>query len=162
MRILALDMATSCGWAHSSGISGTWNLSVRKDESSGMRLIRFKAKLNEIRDSIGIDLVPYEAVRGGAPTRHAALVVLHELQGVLKLWCEENKVQFCGYSQTEIKKHATGKGGSNKEKMVAAAKAKWPNIDIVDDNQADALWILDFAQTLIHIRRSTPTQKENP
>jgi len=29
---------------------------------------------------------------------------------------------------------------------VAAAKAKWPDKDIVDDNAADALWILDLAQ----------------
>lgn len=74
-----------------------------------------------------------------------ALVVQSELQGVIKLWCEDNGVNYRGYSPMEVKKHATGKGNASKELMVVSAQAKWPGVDITDDNQADALWILDLA-----------------
>lgn len=143
MRILALDPATNCGWAHSDGAAGTWDLSVRRDESSGMRLIRLRGKLN---DFFGMtDLVVFEAARNCAPRMQGALVVQAELQGVIKLWCEANKIEYRGFSPSEIKKHATGKGNANKEAMVAFARLKWPEFK-GDDNEADARWILDFAQ----------------
>jgi Holliday junction resolvasome RuvABC endonuclease subunit len=143
MKTLAIDPATHCGWAHSCGDAGTWDLSVRRDESSGMRLIRLRGKLNEIRGLAGVDLLVFEAARNAGPKMQGALVVQAELQGVIKLWCEQNQVQYRGYSPSEIKKHATGKGNANKEKMVAAARAKWPATG--DDNEADARWLLDLA-----------------
>lgn len=146
MKILALDPATHCGFAHSCGISGTWDLSIRRDESSGMRLIRLRAKMQEILNGAGIDLVVYEAARNAGPKMQGALVVQAMLQGVIVLWCEENHLQYKGLSPSEIKKHATGKGNANKDLMVSSAKAKWPTVPIGDDNTADALWILDFAQ----------------
>ena len=57
MKILALDPATHTGWAHSCGASGVWDLSIRRDESSGMRLIRLDSKLDEMKRSVGVDLV---------------------------------------------------------------------------------------------------------
>lgn len=146
MKILALDPATRCGWAYSGGQSGTWDLRVRKDESSGMRLIRLDSKLDEIHSS-GLNLVVFEAARGGMPGRLGALVVSSEIQGHIKFWCEKNDVEFRAYSPTEVKKHATGKGNAGKPLMVEKAQEKWPDVNIIDDNQADALWILDLAQS---------------
>lgn len=145
LRILALDPATHCGFAHSAGASGTWDLSIRKDESAGMRLIRLQGKLEEIRTGVGIDLVVYEAaryvgVRGG----DRALAVQSMLQGVILLWCETNSLAYRGYSPAEVKKAATGKGNARKELVLAAARRRWP--DVLDDNQADALWLLDLAR----------------
>jgi Holliday junction resolvasome RuvABC endonuclease subunit len=145
-RILALDPSTRTGWAHSCGQSGVWDLSIRRDESKGMRLIRLRGKLNEIRAAVGVDLVVYEAARHAAPKMQGALVVQAEIQGVIVLWCEDNHIQYVGLSPSEIKKHATGKGNAGKDQMLAAAKAKWPDMEIVDDNNADALWILDLAR----------------
>lgn len=144
MNILALDPATQCGWAHSCGQQGTWDLSIRRDESDGMRLLRLRGKLNEIKSSAGIDLLVFEAARNAGAKMQGALVVQAQIQGVIKLWCVDNKVEYRGYSPSEIKKHATGKGNANKEVMIAAAKAKWPNAAIEDDNTADAMWILDL------------------
>ena len=149
MKILALDPATHCGWAHSDGPCGTWDLSSRPDESKGMKLIRLRGKLNEILYSQGVELVVFEAARGGMPGRLGALVVSAEIQGVIKLWCEDQHIEYKGVSPSEVKKHATGNGNANKEKMVKAAHNKWPDVEIVDDNQADAMWILDFAKTTI-------------
>lgn len=148
MDILALDIATKTGWAHSCGVSGVWDCSLKRDESGGMRLIRFRAKLKEIYASELIDVIVFEAARHAAPGMQGGLVVQSEMQGVLKEWCESENIQYKGYSPTEIKKHALkdtkGKKRS-KAKMIQAAENKWPDVTIIDDNHADALWLLDLA-----------------
>lgn len=150
MKILALDPATNCGWAHSDGPCGTWDCSIRRDESKGMRLIRLRGKLREIQANAGVDLVVYEAARNAGPKMQGALVVQAELQGVITLWCEDCGIEYKGLSPSEIKKHATGKGNASKEMMIASAKAKFPQANIQDDNTADALWILDLSRSLYH------------
>ncbi len=147
MKILALDPATKTGWAHSDGPSGVWDLSIRRDESDGSRLMRLRGKLSETAAALGVDLVVFEAARHGAPKMQGALVVQAELQGNIKSWCIQHDVEYRGRSPAEIKKHATGKGNANKDAMLAAAMAKWPVIDIVDHNQADALWLLSLTRT---------------
>jgi Holliday junction resolvasome RuvABC endonuclease subunit len=150
MRLLAIDPATMCGWAlgrdgqiHGSG---TWNLTIRRDESAGMRLVRFRSKLDEMQSSGGgIDVLIFEAARNAGPKMQGALVVQSEIQGVLKLWCETTGVDYRGYSPSEIKKHATGKGNAGKPLMLQSAHDKWPEIRVIDDNEADALWLLDLA-----------------
>ena len=145
MKILALDPATHCGFAHSCGISGTWDLSVRRDESSGMRLIRLRGKLDEILRDVGVDSVVYE-VALQMLHRRAGASVQSEIQGVLKLWCEDNKIEYRSYSPTEIKKHATGKGNAGKPAMIDAAVAKWKRVfQDHQENEVDALWLLDLA-----------------
>ena len=47
-----------------------------------------------------------------------------------------------GYKVRDVKLAATGKAKAGKSNMVAAAKTQWPDQQIIDDNQADALWIL--------------------
>lgn len=142
-NILGLDPATKTGWAHSLGFSGLWDLSVKRDESSGMRLVRFRSKIDELHSRLGFGLVAYElaiAISG----RRAGSSVQKEIQGVLKLWCTDQGVDFRAYSPSEIKKHATGKGNASKLQMMTAAERKWKR-PIEDDNIADALWILDLA-----------------
>jgi len=89
MNILALDPATKCGWAHSSGASGTWDLSVRRDESGGMRLLRLRSKL---MSTVPLDLVVFEAARNAGPKMQGALVVQASLQAIITLWCEDNGI----------------------------------------------------------------------
>lgn len=144
LRVLALDPATHTGWAHSSGASGTWNLSVRRDESAGMGLIRLLGKLNEVRNGAGVDLLVFEAARHAAPKMAGALVSQAEKQGVIKAWCEENGIQYRGYSPAEIKRVATGRGNAAKDAVFMAAREKW-GIKVLSDDQADALWLLELA-----------------
>jgi Holliday junction resolvasome RuvABC endonuclease subunit len=151
MKILALDPATSCGWAHSDGFSGTWDLSVRRDESGGMRLIRLTSKLDEVDDTIGVDLVAFEAARHGAPNMQGALVVHAELQATIKLWCEKRGVDYRGYSPTEIKKFATGKGNAGKDLMLIAAEKSWPLKNFGTGDEVDAWWLLLLAMKELRI-----------
>lgn len=142
VKILALDTATHCGYAISRELYGTWNLTPRRDESIGMRLIKFRSKLQEIIASEHINLVVFERPGG----RFAGAIIVHsELQGQIKVVCEDMKVSYRGYSSKEIKLFATGKGGAKKAAMIQAAKDKlgYPGND---DNEADALWLLELAK----------------
>lgn len=149
MLILALDLATKTGWAVSCGQSGTWDLSIRRDESSDMRLIRLRGKLNDLHSALGIEMVAYEAARHAAPGMQGALVTQAEMQGVLKTWCSDRRIPYKGFSPGEIKKHATGKGNSGKDAMAEAARTKL-GVDLAgkDDNEVDAIWLLDMAKHL--------------
>lgn len=149
--ILALDAATKCGWAiHQNGAieaSGVWDLSVRRDESGGMRLVRLRAKLDELYRICGVCLVVFEASRN---LKHGnAIRVAAELQGVIKLWCQDVKLDYRGYSPAEIKKFATGKGNCGKNEMRLAAHKRWPEAHgYVEDwipDEADARWLAELA-----------------
>lgn len=142
-RILALDPATHCGYAISRVLYGVWDLTAKRDESAGMRLIRLRAKLNEIIQSENINLVVFERPGGRFKS---SIIVQSELQGQIKVICEDNKVPYRAYSSTEIKKFATGKGNSGKPAMIKAAREKlsYPGNN---DNEADALWILELAKS---------------
>jgi Holliday junction resolvasome RuvABC endonuclease subunit len=88
--------------------------------------------------------VGFEAVN----FRHASLDAAHLYGGFLAevtALCEAKDIPYTGITPGVIKRAATGKGNSKKDKMIAAAKARWPSLDIVDDNMADALWVSECA-----------------
>jgi len=146
LKILALDPATKCGFAHSCGVAGTWDLSVRRDESAGMRLVRLRGKLGELQRDVGVDLVVFEAARHASARMGGAVVVQAELQSVIKVWCHDVGLDYRGYSPSEVKKHATGKGNADKKAVIAVARKRWPGLSReVDDNEVDARWLLDLA-----------------
>lgn len=143
-RVLALDLGTRCGWAlreHSLVTSGTWELSSprqRRFEGGGMRWLRFRRLLEEVGL---VGQVVFEEVR-----RHLGTDAAHAYGGALAVvtaWCEEHGIPYEAVPVATLKRHATGKGNATKEAMVTAAKERgWHP---VDDNEADALWLLDFA-----------------
>lgn len=146
IRILALDIATHCGWATEEA-SGVWDLSMKRDESSGMRILRFRSKLTDMLTLVNPNLVTFERTSG---QHKNALIVQAELHGILKLFCEDNKIEYRAFSASEIKKHATGKGNAGKPLMIAAAKEKL-GYQGSDDNEADALWILDLTKKTLNL-----------
>lgn len=147
-RILAIDQATACGWAHSSNphASGVWDLSVRSDESSGTRLIRFESKIREVMSGPGVDLIVFECVTvsSGPKANSNGVKLGAKLQAVIEMVCErEPSIDCLGYNLQSIKSFA---GAKNKEEMIAAARKKWPDVEIIDDNQADAMWLCELAK----------------
>ena len=142
MKILSLDVATHCGFCTETA-SGCWDLTPKRDESKGMKLIRFKSKLREVCELENINIIVFERAAG---FHKNALIVEAELHGVLKLFCEENKIEYRAYSPSEIKKFATGKGNANKQQMIEFAKSKY-NYDGNDDNEADAIHLYNLAKT---------------
>lgn len=146
MKILALDPATKCGWAIGVSIGGVWDCSIRRDESSGMRLIRLRGKLNEVVLIHRPKLIVFEAARNAGPKMQGALVVQSELQGVIKAFCHDANIEYRGYSPSEIKKFITGKGNANKKAVQDAVVKRYPMIALADDNHADAVALWALAQ----------------
>lgn len=134
MNILSLDIATHCGWKTRTA-SGVWDFTLKKSDSYGLRIVRFKARVRELIDLEDIDLISYERVAG---LHKGAIIVASEMVGVLHDLCIEKGVEITAYSASEIKKFATGKGNANKAAMVQAAKEKYGYIGDSDD-EADAI-----------------------
>jgi len=141
MKILALDVASKTGWCNDTA-SGVWDLRPKRDESKGIRLVRFKAKLNELIKLERPDIVVFERSSG---FHQNAVIVQSEFHGVLKVTLEEHELEYRAYSAGEIKKHATGKGNANKEMMVKAYIERVGS-EPVDDNHADAFFLHDLAK----------------
>jgi Holliday junction resolvasome RuvABC endonuclease subunit len=143
---LALDLGTHTGWAlrqqDHSITSGTEPFSPRRFEGGGMRYLRFKHWLQELRRTAGeLHAVYFEEVR-----RHAGVDAAHAYGGFLahlSAWCEHHRIPYQGVPVGTIKKHATGKGNASKDAMVAAMRAL--GHQPVDDNEADALALLHWA-----------------
>jgi len=149
--ILALDLGSNTGWAirHSNTTisSGVARFNSKRFEGGGMIYLRFKQWLTQIKncaDSTGtIDAVYFEEVR-----RHAGTAAAHAYGGFmahLTTWCEHHDIPYQGVPVGTIKKHITGKGNASKQEVVAAIQAK--GFEPEDDNEADALALLDFVLT---------------
>lgn len=146
MNILALDLGTTTGYALFAPpgvtVSGTWDLKPKKYEGAGMRFVKLKDKLDQMHNASPIGQVFFEAVR-----RHRGTDAAHVyggLMGCLEEWCESQspKVPYQGVGVGEIKKNWTGKGNADKDMMIAEARAR--GYEVIDDNEADALAILDL------------------
>jgi len=147
-NILALDLGTTTGWALRSAdgsiTSGTESFKPHRFEGGGMRYLRFKHWLTEVKQtSDGLDAVYFEEVR-----RHLGVDAAHAYGGFmahLTAWCEHHQIPYQGIPVGTIKKHATGRGNASKDEMIAAMKARGHSP--ADDNEADALALLHYALT---------------
>ena len=144
--ILTLDLGTTTGWATATEdgaiTSGSEFFKPQRFEGDGMRFLRFKRWLNEIKASVeALDAVYFEEVR-----RHVGVDAAHAYGGFLAhltAWCEHHQIPYQGVPVGTIKKHTTGKGNADKAAMMAAVRAK--GFLPVDDNEADALALLLWA-----------------
>jgi crossover junction endodeoxyribonuclease RuvC len=148
MTILALDLGQKTGWAlHAADgtiTSGTVEFRNDRWQGGGMRFLRFKGWLTEIKQvASGLDAVFFEEVR-----RHAGVDAAHAFGGwlsILTAWCEHHGIPYEAVPVGTIKRHVTGKGNANKEAVISAVRALGHSP--VDDNEADALailhWVID-------------------
>ena len=146
MKILSLDLGTTMGFAISGEdtaiISGVMDFKVGRYEGGGMRYVRFKKWLTEIKQGIDFDLVVFEEVR-----RHAGTDAAHVYGGflaVLTAWCEHHEIPYAGTPVGTIKKFTTGAGNANKQAMIEAVRS-W-GFEPVDDNEADAIALLSMTR----------------
>ncbi len=172
LAILALDLATTTGWAlrarDGSVTSGVQRFDLARGESPGMRFLRLRRWLQELVESapfmVGgvsldvnerpraqeattklVDVISYERAhhRGGAATAVCVGMATVMLEEAARLGIEVSPV-----ATTTLKKHATGSGRAGKDEMIAAASKRWHSVypsGVEDDNQADALCILAWA-----------------
>ncbi len=144
--ILALDLGTTTGWAmlcDGTITSGSQSFRPQRFEGGGMRFLKFKRWLAETRYCAewGIDAVYFEEVR-----RHAGVDAAHAYGGFLAhltAWCEHHQIPYQGVPVGTIKKSWCGRGNANKEAMIEEARSRRFNPQ--DDNEADALALLNWA-----------------
>jgi len=141
-RLLALDPGNACGWAHSSGTSGCWQLKPRQSEHNGQRLVRLYEHLTEVEATLGISKIVYEASHHN-PRGLAAVAVHGQLVGTILLFAAERAIPYRDVPPMTIKAFA-GHGGYDKHDMLRALASKL-GIRAYDQNQADALWLLQYA-----------------
>ena len=145
--ILALDLGTTTGWAmlcDGTITSGSQSFKPRRFEGGGMRFLKFKRWLADTKACTdGLDAVYFEEVR-----RHAGVDAAHAYGGFLAhltAWCEHHQIPYQGVPVGTIKKAACGKGNASKGDMIASAILR--GHDPKDDNEADALALLDWAMS---------------
>lgn len=135
--ILSLDIATKTGYYHTSDGGGVWNFTPtikRNDRKQykAMRetLIRF-IKKHDIKIIVAEDV--------NVKTSFVALRKLSEFRGVLKEVCESLDLpEPIFINVTSVKYTLTGSGKASKELMIRTIKRKF-QIDVEDDNHADAI-----------------------
>ena len=144
-KILALDLGTTTGWAlndqNKQITSGVAYFKPQRYEGGGMRYLRFRRWLEEINEpNSEINQIYFEEVRN-----HKGCDAAHVYGGLLahlSAWCEQNQIPYSGIPVGTIKKHITGKGNSSKELVIKAIKNL--GFNPIDDNEADALALLDL------------------
>ena len=165
LAILALDPATKTGWAlHTTRFllslrddedkqpihevtSGTWDLANKKKRDEFEPDLRFSvmySNLEALAKKHGLQAIYYEHVMHHVSSQNAH--IYGGLLGIIHLVATAYGIPVIGAKPTEIKKHMTGRGGASKVEMIHAAKQKLGR-DVVDDNEADALALLDLALT---------------
>jgi crossover junction endodeoxyribonuclease RuvC len=143
--ILALDLGQKTGWAvrNADGAitSGTAEFKPGRFEGGGMVYLRFRGWLQEVHETAGgIGAIYFEEV-----TAHRGVAAAHAYGGFLAhltAWVEATKTPYRGVPVGTIKRHVTGKGNADKAAVVTAIRAL--GFDPADDNEADALSLLDW------------------
>ncbi len=140
--VLAIDPGTKCGWCvvdKGQYVSGVWKLGAGRTQSPGMRYLRLKKLLQEVKELTDFNVVVFEEVK-----RHRGTAAAHVYGGmtaIIMTFCDEHNIPYTSIPVGTIKRHATGKGNANKQKMIEAAMERWPKAKFEDDNEADARWI---------------------
>lgn len=159
MAVLALDLATVTGWALDSDtglLSGVWDLSAGRGRPYRARWLNLWERLNAFGEAHDITTIVFEEVlahprparvvdgkhKAGGTNIYAAHLY-GSLKGAVEGWAETRGAQTARVNVATAKKLATGRGNANKAAMKAAAERKWPDQRVRDDNQADALHILE-------------------
>jgi len=148
MKILALDLATKTGWAYSLGKdkpieSGVENFKPKRGDSPGMRFLYFDSFLERVGGLFKPDLIVYEMPYGKGDYSKE---ILFGLSTRVQSYCALNQITHSTIHASSLKKYATGRGNASKDEMLCEAQARFPDKKIVDDNEADALLMLEWAR----------------
>jgi Holliday junction resolvasome RuvABC endonuclease subunit len=133
---------TALPYADGAIASGTVEFKPGRFEGGGMIYLRFRAWLQEVDETAGgIGAVYFEEVRF-----HRGVTAAHAYAGYLAhltAWAEMFKIPYRGVPVGTIKRHVTGRGNADKDAVIAAVRAL--GFGPMDDNEADALALLDWA-----------------
>jgi len=152
MNILALDLAKQVGsakWIDDSNrmndmSSGTKSFAPLRGQGVEALFGKWDVWVNSEIEKYYIDHVAYELIDWKIQNKDWRAMYLG-MTGILRAACFNRRIDCRGYPVRDIKFAATGKNKAQKPDMIRTAKLMWPEQSIVDDNQADALWVLYVA-----------------
>lgn len=148
-RLLALDLATVTGWAvQASGVTTSGSQSFARyggckskpADHTGASFAMFRRWLHETIRTDKPEVIVYEEVM-----RWMSASSAHAFGGFRALMLEAaciHSLPCVGYKPKQVKKFWTGNGNADKDVMVAETRRRFPDLDLTDDNEADATAIL--------------------
>lgn len=138
--ILGLDLGNRTGWAVLNGAGDHVESGVWQFPSTARRWSEFEARLLAVNARHPGAAVVYELVRfhKGVQAGHVfgGYQAILERTAVVHGWT-------LAYLDVSAIKAATGYGGAKKDAMISAARMVWPEVKLLDDNHADALWVAE-------------------
>jgi Holliday junction resolvasome RuvABC endonuclease subunit len=161
VRILALDIATTTGWAYWVGSrtkgtlirSGFTKVQLRRGDSRGTLFLKWEAWLRSVLKDARPHVIAYEE-----PAYFKSMSAGEVVGGLIAIMSKEaakRNISVMSVHLSTLKKHATGHGQAPKVVMQRAAMWKWGS-PIKDDNQGDALCVLDWALEELGLHRPVP------
>jgi Holliday junction resolvasome RuvABC endonuclease subunit len=160
MMLLGIDPATYCGFACENGIVGTWHLKKKIKDQVQHPLLRIEHCLERAIREWGVDRIACEDAAGGSwrtekqegkPWRGSSTKTAafhNQILGVIKLVAARHTLPLLVLHPATIKAFATKKAWAKKPMMRAALRLHHGSdydIDELDDNAVDAIWILKYA-----------------
>ncbi len=141
-QILAIDPGSSCGYAHTNGERGAWDL--RKEEPG---LIDLYEALERFCEQYTVECIAVEDAAFGSNKKNMNRdrQALHNKRlGVILLFAQQRELRVVKYVPSTIKKFATGNGKADKEQMMRACQT-FHGFNPATSDEADACFILDMA-----------------
>ena len=151
-NILALDMATTTGWAElRTGVVFCGRVKFarlpatksREQDHEGKRMLDFEKWLHGVLRDLQPAVIYFEEAITNRPNTAR---LLYGFRAIMMSRAAHYNIPAVGCHIGTVKKFATGRGNAQKHEMVAAAKSVWPHLDICDDNVADALHLLNYGR----------------
>jgi len=147
MNILALDIATSTGYAvMRNGALSSGQKSFRNNPGNAVNQLfcKWEEWINARMYQDQIDFCGYEYIDFRIKSPEWAQIYLG-MKAIMMSAAHKRGIKTKGYTVIDVKRAATGKAKAEKSEMMAAAKAQWPDMEIWGEDQADALWVMFLA-----------------
>lgn len=145
-KILALDLGTKTGWATNAPSVIMHGTRTFDGEISGWKYLAFKRWLDVEIERLEIQHIVYEETFSmgayAARVLHGFLAILQYVYA--EHYSTEQRFTIQKVHPGTLKKFATGNGHAKKPQMMEACYKKFHYMP-ADDNECDAIWLLEFS-----------------
>ena len=137
MRVLGIDIGIKGAYAYGPATGRLHSGVMAFKGKRGLRWVVFQEWLREMDAEALPDLVVYERPCG----KYNALRGLCGFTTLIEQYAAQTETATLEVTPPTLKKFATGQGNAGKPMMVAAARERWRELEILGPDHADALWL---------------------
>lgn len=161
MNLLALDLATVTGWAGWNGSPTSFG-TVKFRGETGLAFAAYHSwlvkKINEFTDGENRPVIVFEKPWVNASTSQDTARKLMGFAVVTEMVAHELECRCLEVGTKTVMRHFTGAGGGKradkKARVIAACLAR--GLEVCDNNEADALALLDYAAHCFKVKTDIP------